>query len=251
MEKKIKFFVFVGVVCLWWFGSFFINKLFLPSPVDVFKTMGETLKSGLLVESFFSSLWRITVATLYSGIFAILIASLVVNSKTLEKIIVPITATSRYIPVTVFYPLLIMWLGIGEKMKITFLFLATFLFFLPTTIQTFEETDRNLIEAGKVMGMGKLKRMRYIIFPSAAPTLFKSFLMMYAIGWTYVIIAESINTTKGLGYLMNIGTARGKTDLVFVAILTIVFTNFLFDWLGNQFIKRKFEWKLKTTKAGD
>ena len=134
MEKKIKFFVLVGVVCLWWFGSFFINKLFLPSPIDVFKMTLETLKSGLLVESFFSSFWRITVATLYSGIFAILIASLVVNSKTLEKIIVPITATSRYIPVTVFYPLLIMWLGIGENMKITFLFLATFLFFLPTTI---------------------------------------------------------------------------------------------------------------------
>lgn len=251
MQKKIKFMVLLGVLVIWWIASGFVNKLFLPSPPQVLKALIETLKSGLLIKSFFGSFWRITIATCYSGILAILIASLVVNSKTLEKIIVPITATSRYIPVTVFYPLLIMWLGIGETMKITFLFLATFLFFLPTTIQTFEETDRDLIEAGKVMGMGKIKRMRYIIFPNAAPTLFKSFLMMYAIGWTYVIVAESINTTKGLGYLMNIGTARGKTDLVFVAILMIVFTNFVFDWFGNQLIKRKFEWKLKTTKAGD
>ena len=147
MEKRIKFMVLLGVLCLWGVSSHFINKLFLPSPTNVFKTMLETLKSGLLVKSFFGSFWRITIATCYSGILAILIASLVVNSKLLEKIVVPITATSRYIPVTVFYPLLIMWLGIGETMKVTFLFLATFLFFLPTIIllqekrQTEEQTS--------------------------------------------------------------------------------------------------------------
>ena len=123
MQKKIKFMVLLGVLVIWWIASGFVNKLFLPSPPQVLKALIETLKSGLLIKSFFGSFWRITIATCYSGIMAILIASLVVNSKTLEKIIVPITATSRYIPVTVFYPLLIMWLGIGETMKITFLFL--------------------------------------------------------------------------------------------------------------------------------
>ena len=110
MEKKIKYLILIGILLIWWIGSFFINSLFLPSPQKVTRALIETLKSGLLVKSFLSSFWRITIATFYSGIFAILIASLVVNSKILEKIIVPITATSRYIPVTVFYPLLIMWL---------------------------------------------------------------------------------------------------------------------------------------------
>ena len=107
----------VVLLIIWQVSSLFVKHLFLPSPIEVFKTGIETLKSGLLIKSFFGSFWRITIATLYSGILSILIASLVVNSKTLERIVVPITATSRYIPDTVFYPLLIMWLGIGETVN--------------------------------------------------------------------------------------------------------------------------------------
>lgn len=239
----------IVLLLIWQICSMFINKLFLPAPIDVYKMITETLKSGLLLQSLGASFWRITLATIYSTIIAFLIGIAVINSKTLEKAILPITNTIRYIPVTVFYPLLIMWLGIGETMKVTFLFIASFMFFLPTTIQAFEDTDKNLIEVGQVLGMSKLKITRHIIIKNAAPTLTKSFLMMYAIGWTYVIVAESINTTKGLGYLKNIGTARGKTDLVFTAILTIVLINFLIDFFGNKLIDKVYKRKKATTKG--
>lgn len=235
------------VAVLWVAGSQTMNPLFLPSPVKTFETAQVMIANGQLQESLVSSFTRISVATVASGLLSVFIGLLVVNYKFVNNIITPITNTSRFIPITAFYPLLIMWLGIGESMKISFLFVATFLFFLPATIAIFNDTDQRLIDTGLTMGMNKLQLTNNVILPNAFPTLFKNFLTMYGIGWTYVIIAETINTNTGLGHIMHIGSARGRTDMVFVAIVTIVLFNFAFDWLGTKGIKKAFPWKGATT----
>jgi ABC-type nitrate/sulfonate/bicarbonate transport system permease component len=76
--------------------------------------------------------------------------------------------------------------------------------------------------------------------------------MMYGIGWTYVIIAEIITTDKdyGLGHIMNLGQARGRTDLVFVSLITIVVFSKIFDLLGTKLIRRIFAWKYARGVSG-
>ena len=128
-------------------------------------------------------------------------------------------------------------------MKVSFLFLATFLFFLPTVVHEFLNTPQKLIELGMMLGYNKRRIIKEVVFPNAMPNLAKSFLTMSAIGWTYCIVAETINTQRGLGYLINIGSARGKTELVFASLVTIVFINFVIDWFGNQIIKRKYHYR--------
>lgn len=238
----------VLVLILWMVGSNFTNPLFLPSPMKVWESFLQLSSNGMLVDSILQSFYRITTATLISAIISIPIGLLVANYKSIDNIVTPVTGVIRYLPVTAFYPLLIMWVGIGEGMKITFLFFATFFFFLPTVILSIKEVNVDLIDTARTMGMSKLKVMHHVLLPAALPSILQSFLMMYGIGWTYVIIAEMINTTTGLGHLMNIGSARGRTDLVFLALITILAFSYIFDNVGNLIIRKVFRWKYIKTK---
>lgn len=67
--------------------------------------------------------------------------------------------------------------------------------------------------------------------------------MMYGIGWTYVAVIEAVNAKYGLGYIINQGAARGKTAIVFAAILVIIAFSYLFDKAGNALIKKCFRWR--------
>lgn len=231
------------LIVLWVIGSENVNPLFLPKPSSVFESFKILISNGDLVESIIISFWRITMATAISTIISIPLGLLITTFKILDDIITPFTNLIRFIPVTVFYPLLMMWIGLGESMKISFLFIATFFYFLPSVILCMKEIDSRLIETGYTMGMNKLQVMNRIILPYSLPSICKSILMMYGIGWTYVVIVEIINTNVGLGHLINISSARGRTDLVFVSVFTIVFISWVIDKIGNLGIKNIFKWK--------
>ena len=82
-----------------------------------------------------------------------------------------------------------------------------------------------------------------ILLPAALPSIMNSFLMMYGIGWTYIAVVEATNAQKGLGFIINVGSARGKTAVVFAAILVIIVFSYIFDKLGNIILRKVFKWR--------
>ena len=220
-----------------------MNPLFIPDPQIVWDDFIILLNNGMLLLSIINSFTRISTAILLSAIVSIPVGLLLSNYRFIDKLITPFTTVIRFIPVTVFYPLLIMWVGIDESMKISFLFIATFFYFLPTVILITKETDKNLIDTALTMGMNKFEVMLNVVLPASLPMILESFIMMYAIGWNYVIIVESINASSGLGYIINLSTARGKTDQVFLCVIVIVIVNYFFDKYGKALIKDLFKWK--------
>jgi NitT/TauT family transport system permease protein len=231
------------ILIIWQLLSNVSNPLFIPKPYDVYNDFIMLFNNGMLVQSLLSSVVRITTAILISATISIPVGLLMANYKVFDKIIAPISTSIRYIPVTIFYPLLIMWLGIDELMKVSFLFVATFFYFLPTVIMIAKDTDRNLIDTAQTMGMNSFQIMTKVRFPYSLPLILESFIMMYGIGWTYIIVVETVNTTSGLGHIINLGTARGKTDLVFMSIIVILIINYFFDKIGTKAIKSIFKWK--------
>lgn len=239
----------LAILVLWSIASRFSNPLFLPKPEDVLETSIQFFQNGMLIGSLKSSFIRITTATMLAALISIPIGLLVANYKFFDDLITPVTGFMRFLPVTAFYPLLIMWIGIGETMKISFLFFATVFYFLPTVILSVKDVSTDLIDTARTMGLSKFKVMTKVLLPASLPSICQSFLMMYGIGWTYVIIAETINTNSGLGYLMNIGSARGRTDMVFMALIVVLIVSYIFDLLGNFAIKKGFKWKfIKNSK---
>jgi len=220
-----------------------VNQLFVPDPKVVTANMIEMIKTGQLFIAIKYSFLRITIATFLSALIAFPIALLVFNSKIAKDILNPTISVMRYIPVTAFYPLLIMWFGIDELMKIMFLFIATFVYMMPSVILCLEEISDDLIDTGLTIGMSKLQIITRIQIPAIMPSLMNSFIMMYGIGWTYIAITETINAKYGLGFIIQQSSSRGRTDLVFMAIIVIMVISVLFDNIAKLLVKKLFKWR--------
>ena len=189
------------------------------------------------------SFLRITIASLLSASIAFPVALLIYNSKIMKDILNPIISMMRYIPVTAFYPLLIMWFGIDELMKIIFLFIATFVYMMPSVILCLDEINDDLIDTGLTIGMSKFQTIYRIQIPASLPSVLNSFVMCFGIGWTYSAVVETINAKYGLGYIIQQSSSRGRTDLVFMAIIVIMVISVLFDSLAKKLVKHIFKWR--------
>lgn len=238
-----KIFGVIILVLLWQVGSMMTTPLFVPSPLAVWDAFIGLIESGQLWNGLIYSFGRISTATLLSMSIGTVTAILICSVKSLNEVISPIISAMRYIPVTAFSPLLILWFGIDEEMKISFLFLATFVYVLPSTVLCLQDVPQDLIDTGKSIGMRTHEIITEILLPAALPSIMNSFLMMYGIGWTYVAVIEAVNAKYGLGYIINQGAARGKTAVVFAAILTIVVFSYVFDRIGNYLIRKIFRWR--------
>ena len=248
-SKKIKdigvgLILLIVIFILWEVLSRVINKsLFLPSPKDTFAIIQNLFTTGALWRHLGYTFGRVTIAILITAVISIPLGMGIAWFKPIRTIFEPIVKALRFIPVTAFSPILILTVGIGESMKITFLVIATLFSFLPTVIQTCMDADKDLEETGYTMGFSYTRNIFHVLIPYVVPSLLKSFITLYGVGWTFVIIAEATNTQNGLGHLMYIGSARGRTDMVFAALLVVIVVSFLFDKIANFIINKKYSWR--------
>lgn len=233
----------LAVISIWQYASTKFNPLFVPSPKSVLENGMLMLKNGQLLKGLWFSLRRITIATCISGIVSIPLGLAIYNFKIVSDTFYPIISLMRYIPVTAFYPLLIMWFGIDETMKIAFLFLAVFVYMLPSVVLSLQEINHDLIETGATIGMNKLQIIHMIQLPATLPSILNSFIMSMGIGWTYCAVVETINAKYGLGYIIHQGSSRGQTSLVFVGIIGIMCFSVIFDTLAKKIVRIVFKWK--------
>lgn len=233
----------ISIICIWFICSLKYNQLFIPSPIKVFDDLIVMVQSGEIFIAIQYSFLRITVATCLAGVIAIPIALLVFNVELAKDILSPIIGIMRFIPVTAFYPLLIMWLGIDEEMKVAFLFIATFVYMMPSVLLCLDEINQDLIDTGITLGMSKIQTVYKIQIPATLPSILNSFIMMYGIGFTYIAVAETVNAKYGLGYIIQQSSSRGRTDMVFMAILVIVFISILFDYVAKYMVRKIFTWR--------
>ena len=240
MKKILGVAILLGI---WQVGSMMTTPLFIPPPLSVLDALVGLIQTNQLLYGLLYSFTRISMATLLSMAIAIPVALLICAVKPLKEMITPIISAMRYIPVTAFSPLLILWFGIDETMKISFLFLATFVYVVPSTVLCLEDVPQDLIDTGKSIGMRSYEIIAEILLPAALPSIMNTFLMMYGIGWTYVAVVEAVNAKYGLGFIINTAAARGKTAVVFAAIIVIIVFSYMFDKLGNWAIRKVFKWR--------
>ena len=233
----------VLVLAVWSILAANTNPMFVPTPYKVLSSFIEVIKSGQLFVAMSYSFLRITVATVMSALISIPIGLITYNIQPLRDFIYPIISALRYIPVTAFYPLLIMWFGIDELMKVAFLFIASFVYMMPSVMLSLDEVNQDLIDTGLTMGMNKLQTVTRIQMPAILPSLINSFIMMYGIGWTYIAVAETVNAKYGLGFIIQQSSSRGRTDLVFMAIIAIVIISVVFDVTSKWIVRKVFKWR--------
>ena len=251
MKRYLSFFVILLLILFLQLGHYFniLDIRFFPTVPQIWDSYVSMWQNGELVMGFIYSFSRISIATLIAVSISAFLGILIVLYKPFRFFIEPLTSSFRFIPVTALYPLLILWAGIDELMKVSFISIALLFYFLPTILNALDEMEHNLIDTALTLGASKYKLIVKVIIPYMLPSMLSSLGIMYGIGWTYVIIAEIVNAKHGLGHLMNLASSRGRLDVVFGILFLIAVFSYWFDAFWNLLITKLFPWKFQAIRS--
>jgi NitT/TauT family transport system permease protein len=223
-----------------------VNPGFLPSPTEVLRGTLQLFIQYDLWGSILISTRRIVSAFLLAAAVALPLGVLMGAFEPVNVFFEPIVAPLRYMPISAFIPLLILWFGIYEKQKIAFLFLGVFVYLLPVVVTAIRSVPEELVQTSLTLGASRWQVIRTVLLPSALPEIFDSFRVMNAISWTYVILAEAINPGGGLGYMVDLAYRHQKAPWSFAGLLVIGGIGLLTDFLIRLISSLLFRWREKT-----
>ncbi len=219
---------------------------FLPSPTEVVRGTLQLFLQYDLMSAILISTKRIALAFLHASAVALPLGILMGAFESINRVFEPIVAPLRYMPISAFIPLLILWFGIYEQEKIAFLFLGVFVYLLPVVVSAIRAIPEELIQTSLTLGATRLQAIRTVLVPAALPEIFDSFRVMNAISWTYVILAEMINAGGGLGYMVDLAYRHHKAPWSFAGLLVIGGIGLLTDALIRALSGMLFRWRETT-----
>jgi NitT/TauT family transport system permease protein len=232
----------LGAWCVLSYGKF-VDPDFLPKPTEVVRGTLQLFLQYDLARAILVSTRRIALAFLLASALALPLGVLMGAFDPINRFFEPIMAPLRYMPISAFIPLLILWFGIYEKQKIAFLFLGVFVYLLPVVVSTIRLVPEELVQTALTLGATKFQVVRTVLLPAALPEIFDSFRVMNAIAWTYVILAEAVNPEHGLGYMVELARTHQKASWSFAGLLVIGGIGLLTDFLIRLVSDMLFRWR--------
>ena len=224
----------------------FVRSFFLPTPTKVLSAIITLLTEVSLLADIFASVYRILLGFLLSLVVALPLGIVLGVSRKFEAFTEPLIAFVRYIPPSAFIPLAIIWFGIGEMEKVIILFLGVAPYLTLLIADIVISTRRELVEAALTLGATGKDIITKVVFPNALPGIWDSFRIMIGAAWTFVIIAEIVGASSGLGHLMIESQRFLRTDNIFAAIVVIGFLGLATDYFFKITYKIFFPWTEKS-----
>jgi NitT/TauT family transport system permease protein len=216
---------------------------FLPSPTDVVRGTLQLFLQYDLWSAILVSTRRIGIAFLLASAVALPLGVLMGAFTPIHHIFESIMAPLRYMPISAFIPLLILWFGIYEKEKIAFLFLGVFVYLLPVVVSAIRVVPEELVQTALTLGASRGQVIRTVLVPAALPEVFDSFRVMNAISWTYVILAEAVNPEHGLGYMVELARTHQKASWSFAGLIVIGGIGLITDQIIRTISRILFSWR--------
>jgi NitT/TauT family transport system permease protein len=236
--------VVLGAWCATTYGGL-VPPDFLPSPTEVLRGTLQLFLEYDLWGAILVSTRRISIAFALAAALALPLGVLMGSFETVNRIFEPIVAPLRYMPISAFIPLLILWFGIYEKQKIAFLFLGVFVYLLPVVVSAIRGVPEELVQTALTLGASRGQVIRTVLVPAALPEICDSFRVMNAISWTYVILAEAVNPEHGLGYMVELARTHQKASWSFAGLIVIGGIGLLTDVFIRILCGVLFQWKEK------
>jgi NitT/TauT family transport system permease protein len=218
---------------------------FLPSPTEVIRGTLQLFIQYDLTSAILISTRRIALAFLLAAALALPLGVLMGAFAPVNHLFESTMAPLRYMPISAFIPLLILWFGIYEKQKIAFLFLGVFVYLLPVVVSAIRAVPEELVQTALTLGASRMQVIRTVLVPAALPEIFDSFRVMNAISWTYVILAEAVNPS-GLGYMVELARTHQKASWSFAGLVVIGGIGLLTDFIIRSISAILFRWREAT-----
>lgn len=226
-----------------------VETRLLPPPSEIGATLWQ-LAQGELWSHIVASLARVGIGFLIGSVLGLAVAVLVGLNRTVEDLLDPSFQALRNVPSLAWVPLLLLWFGIDETPKITMIALGAFFPVYLNVVCGIQNVDRKLIEVGEIHGLGKFELARRILLPASLPSVFTGLRTALGLAWMFLVAAELIAASKGLGYLLSDGRETSRPDLVIAAIFLIALLGKVSDSVLAAIEVRSLYWRdtLKTRK---
>jgi NitT/TauT family transport system permease protein len=208
-----------------------VNPLLVPAPEKVIIALFELIHEGRFLGDIGHSVMRVIGSFFGACVVAVPLGILMGTFASAESFFNPFVSAWRYLPAPAFIPILLMWLGTGEGPKLALLFIGV-VFFLITMIMDYTRQVRiELIETSLTLGASQKQVLWSVIVPAVLPNVLIAMRQMLAVSWTYLVIAEIVASTTGIGAMMMRARRFLHTDEIMAGILVIGVLGLLFDLL--------------------
>jgi NitT/TauT family transport system permease protein len=238
----VSFFVlFVAVWAAATFGGF-VSKTFLADPLTMVKSGWTLLTQMGFAHDIGMTVWRVVGGFVIAAVIALPLGVAMGAYKPVEAFFEPFVSFARYLPASAFIPLLILWAGIGEAQKLAVIFIGSFFQLVLMIAVTVGNTRRDLVEAAYTLGTKDAGLIRRVLIPGAAPEIAETLRMVLGWAWTYVIVAELIGASSGIGHMITDSQALLATDQIIFGIIVIGLIGLASDLLFKWVNRRLFPW---------
>lgn len=220
-----------------------LSAKILPAPSVVFEAGLSVLESGALADALLVSGQRALIGFALGAVVGIGFGILAGLSKIGEYTVDPPLQMLRTIPLFGLIPLFIIWFGIGEEPKVYLIALGVAFPLYLNTFAAIRQLDPKLVELGDVLGLSRGERLRNLVIPGALPQILVGMRQSLGIAWLSLIVAEQINASAGLGYIINNAREFLRTDIVIFGLLVYGLLGLITDSIVRWFEQRALRWQ--------
>jgi len=223
---------------------------FLPPPSTVIRTFGEQYDSGELLTNFLVSLGRVAGGFSLGALLGVVLGVAMGLSRTLEDYLSPLFRAASQVPVLGWLPLAMMFLGIGESLKLVIIAHASLVPVAMNTLKGIRSVPRQYIEVARAFGYSHAQLLRKVIFPASVPSMFVGIRYGVTQAWLSLVTVELLASSEGLGFMIVWGRQLLQLDLVLAAIIVIGAVGLLFDKGLSLLEARLLRWRPASSLAG-
>ncbi|MDT0317224.1 ABC transporter permease [Streptomyces sp. DSM 44918] len=233
------------LLLIWSVGSAagWIDERNLSAPWEVVTTAQELIEDGRLQENLWTSAQR-ALAGLGFGVAAGLVLAVIAGLSRLgEGVIDGPVQIKRSIPSLALIPLLILWFGIGETMKIVTITLGVLVPIYVHTHNGLRTIDSRYVELAETVRLGRVAFLRHVVLPGALPGFLLGMRFAVTNAWLALVVVEQVNATSGIGYMMELARTYGQTDVIIVGLVVYGLLGLVSDGLVRLVQRRALSWR--------
>ena len=213
--------IFAALAALWWASSAFglVKPIFLPGPEAVWSKMLELAGNGTLWKDAGVSIYRMLAGFAFASAMAIPVGILIGCFKPWEAAVEPLVDFVRYMPVVAFVPLTILWAGTGDGQKFLIIWIGTFFQQVLMVMDNVKRVSPDFVGLGRTLGLSESRILLRIVLPSSLPGIWDTLRISIGWAWTWLVLAELVAATSGLGYRITVSQRFFQTQTIIGYIL--------------------------------
>ncbi|CAG9176103.1 Putative aliphatic sulfonates transport permease protein SsuC [Cupriavidus laharis] len=220
----------------------FVSRTFLADPLTMAREGMTLFAEYNFIGDIGMTVWRVLGGFVLAAVLAVPLGILMGAYKAAEAFFEPFVSFCRYLPASAFIPLLILWAGIGETQKLLVIFIGSFFQIVLMVAVAVGGARKDLVEAAYTLGANSRGIVKRVLIPGAAPEIAEILRLVLGWAWTYVIVAELIGSSSGIGHMITDSQALLNTGQIIFGIIVIGCIGLVSDLVFKLANQRLFPW---------